>query len=119
MQHLIRFDDYTKDDVYEIFQIADEIKDGKYQKFLEGKTVILFFPNSSIRTRVAFEKGIHLLGGQTILFPPEALDKREKLEDVIRYLNNWANAAVIRHKNIAIMDEIAQYCIISGDQCPH
>ena len=109
MQHLIRFDDYTKDDVYEIFQIADEIKDGKYQKFLEGKTVILFFPNSSIRTRVAFEKGIHLLGGQTILFPPEALDKREKLEDVIRYLNNWADAAVIRHKNIAIMDEIAQY----------
>ena len=108
MQHLIRFDDYTKDDVYEIFQIADEIKDGKYQNFLEGKTVILFFPNSSIRTRVAFEKGIHLLGGQTILFPPEALDKREKLEDVIRYLNNWADAAVIRHKNIAILDEIAQ-----------
>ena len=34
MQHLIRFDDYTKDDVYEIFQIAGEIKDGKYQKFL-------------------------------------------------------------------------------------
>ena len=55
MQHLIRFDDYTKDDVYEIFQIADEIKDGKYQKFLEGKTVILFFPNSSIRTRLKKE----------------------------------------------------------------
>ena len=38
----------------------------------EGKTV-LFFSEGSIRTRVSFEKGIKMLGGDTILFPPEAL----------------------------------------------
>ncbi len=109
MQHLIRLDDYSKDDVYEIFRIADEVKAGKYKDFLSGKTIVLFFPNSSIRTRVAFEKGVHMLGGQSILFPPDALDKREKTEDVIKYLNNWADVAVIRHKNIAILEEIAEY----------
>ena len=30
---------------------------------------------------MTFEKGIHQLGGDTILFPPTALDKREKTED--------------------------------------
>ena len=109
MQHLIRLDDYSKDDVYEIFRIADEVKAGKYKDFLSGKTIVLFFPNSSIRTRVAFEKGVHMLGGQSILFPPDALDKREKMEDVIKYLNNWADVAVIRHKNIAFLEEIAEY----------
>ena len=49
---------------------------------------------------MTFEKGIHLLGGQTILFPPETLDKKEKLRDVIGYLNNWADLIVIRHKDI-------------------
>lgn len=45
----------------------------------------MFFPSNSNRTRVTFEKGIHLLGGQTILFPTETLDKKENLKDVIGY----------------------------------
>lgn len=109
MQHLIRLDNYTKEDVFEIFRIADEVKEGKYGNFLAGKTVLLFFPNSSIRTRVAFEKGVHMLGGETILFPPDALDKREKMEDVVKYLNNWVDVAVIRHKDIGVLEEIATY----------
>ena len=40
---------------------------------------MLFFPESSIRTRVSFEKGIKMLSGDTILFPPEALDKKEDI----------------------------------------
>ena len=44
-----------------------------------------------------------------VLFPPDALDKREKTEDVIQYLNNWVDVAVIRHKNIAFLEEIAEY----------
>lgn len=37
----------------------------------------MFFPDISIRTRITFEKGIYLLGGQTILFLPSALDKKD------------------------------------------
>ena len=69
----------------------------------------MFFPDSSIRTRVTFEKGIYLLGGQSILFPPETLDKREALEDVCGYLNNWADLVVIRHSDIDVTKEIARH----------
>lgn len=86
MKNLIRLTDYTPNDIYEIFALADEISEGKYVDFLKGKSVVLFFPNSSIRTRVTFEKGIHLLGGQPILFPSDTLDKKENHKDDFGYV---------------------------------
>ena len=69
MKHLITLTDYSVRDMVNVFTFADEIKSGKHKNALIGKAIILFFPNSSIRTRVTFEKGIYLLGGQPILFP--------------------------------------------------
>ena len=63
---LVYVDDFSKEEIYEIFKLADEFADDVSQvKPLEGKTVVLFFPESSIRTRVTFEKGIQELGGST------------------------------------------------------
>lgn len=101
-----------KEDIFEIFHIADKIQEGKFKDVLKGKSVILFFPNTSIRTRVTFEKGIYLLGGQPILFPTETLDKKEKLEDVCGYLNNWADEIIVRHRNVDVVKELAQYSTI-------
>lgn len=112
MRSLIRLSDYGKDEIFKIFEIADALQRGEYKNFLEGKTVIMFFPDSSIRTRVTFEKGIFLLGGQTILFPPETLDKKEEIRDVTGYLNNWADAVVVRHKNIDLLDCMSQYSAV-------
>lgn len=108
MRNLIRINDYSKDDVYEIFKIAEEIKNGKYTDFLKGKTVVMFFPNSSIRTRVTYEKGIYLLGGQSVLFPSDTLDKKENIKDVVGYLNNWADCIIVRHSNIELIEEMSK-----------
>lgn len=112
MKNLIRLTDYTSNDIYNIFKLADEVQQGKYDNILKGKTVVLFFPNSSIRTRVSFEKGIYLLGGQPILFPTETLDKKENLKDVFGYLNNWADIIIVRHKDISILEKIAKYSAV-------
>lgn len=109
MKHLLTLKAYSIEEIYEIFKIADALEQGEYKYFLEGKTIILFFPNSSIRTRVTFEKGIELLGGKSILFPQEALTKREEIQDVVGYLNNWVDAAVVRINNIEILEQMAQY----------
>lgn len=112
MRSLIRLTDYEANDIYNIFKIADEIQEGKYADFLKRKSAILFFPNTSIRTRVSFEKGIYLLGGQSILFPTETLDKKESLKDVCGYLNNWADIVIVRHKNIEVLEQISQYATV-------
>lgn len=109
MKNLLRLTDLLPSEVYEIFHIADEINTGKYSGFLNGKSAVLFFPASSIRTRVTFEKGIYLLGGQSILFPSDALDKKESISDVCGYLNNWADIVIVRHKDIQLIEKMAQY----------
>lgn len=109
MKSLIRLTDLSADDIYSIFQIADEINAGKYSEILKGKSAVLFFPDSSIRTRVTFEKGVYLLGGQSILFPSETLDKKEEPKDVCGYLNNWADIIVVRHSNIEVTEALAKY----------
>ena len=105
MKSFLRLTDFTKEELTEIFKIADSID--TYKGFLEGKTVVMFFPASSIRTRVSFEKGIYLLGGQTILFDPSTLDKKEDIVDVCGYLQNWADAVVVRHKDIGMLEKMA------------
>ena len=109
MKNFIRLTDLQLDDVYEIFRIADEISSGTCSGFFNGKSAILFFPASSIRTRVTFERGIYLLGGQSILFPNDALDKKEDIRDVCGYLNHWADIVVIRHKDIRLIERFAKH----------
>ena len=110
---LVFMKDLSKKEIYEIFKIADRLvnKEGT-AGLLSGRTVVLFFPESSIRTRVTFEKGIQELGGKTILFPPSALDKKESIEDVIGYLENWTDAVVVRHRDINVVKNMAQYADI-------
>lgn len=108
MKNFIRLTDYTAEEIKEIFKIADRISEGKYEDYLKGKCIVLFFPASSIRTRITFEKGIYKLGGQSILFPSEALDKKEELRDVAGYLNNWADMIVVRHKSIEKLEKMAE-----------
>ena len=109
MKNLLRLTDLKPGEIYEIFALADELGAGAYRDFLKGKSVVLFFPNTSIRTRVTFEKGIYLLGGQPILFPNETLDKKENLRDVCGYLNNWADMLIVRHKAIQLLEKLADY----------
>ena len=112
MSNLIDLLCFRKENIFEIFHIADKIQKGEFKNFLNGKSMVLFFPSASLRTRVTFEKGIYLLGGQSILFPTETLDKKEKLEDVCGYLNNWADGIIVRHRNIDVVKELAQYSTI-------
>ena len=106
MKSFIRLTDFSKEELQEIFSIADNI--GEYKNFLREKTVVLFFPSTSLRTRVSFEKGIHLLGGQSILFEPSTLEKKEDIRDVCGYLQNWADAVVVRHKDIGLLEKMAR-----------
>lgn len=108
MKSLLRLTDLSTEEIYEIFKIADALSNGEYKDYLKGKSVILFLPESSIRTRVSFEKGIHLLGGQSLLFSSETLDKKEAVADVAGYLGNWADLLIVRHRSIEKLEKIAE-----------
>jgi ornithine carbamoyltransferase len=99
--------DFSADQLRDIFVLAD--REDPSAQDLRGKTAVLFFPASSIRTRITFERGIRELGGQPILFPSETLDKREKLRDVMGYLENWADLVAVRHGDFGKIREMARF----------
>lgn len=112
MKHFLRLTDFSRSEILDIFRIADEVREGGYSDFLKGKSIVLFFPDTSIRTRLTFEKGVFQLSGQTILFPPQTLDKKEDLRDVCGYLNQWADLLVIRQGNLKKLEYMSQYAKI-------
>ncbi|MDF2651511.1 MAG: ornithine carbamoyltransferase, partial [Paenibacillus sp.] len=98
---------FSEEQIFEIFELARQLKANQTNKILIGKTFLLFFPETSIRTRVTFEKGIRDLGGESILFPPETLDKREDSKDVMEYLINWVDGLIIRHSDFSKLQELS------------
>lgn len=87
--HFLDIGQLTAEQILEIFELTDQLRYRSPEPLLDGKTMILFFPDTSLRTRISFEKGIRDLGGAYITFPPDALDKKESPGDMIRYLENW------------------------------
>lgn len=107
--NFIRMSDFSHEQLLNIFKLADVLKNNSSLQPLIGKTFILFFPESSIRTRITFEKGIKELGGTSILFPSQTLDKKEALKDVVGYISNWADGIIVRHPSINMLDELCKY----------
>ncbi|WP_010275620.1 ornithine carbamoyltransferase [Paenibacillus senegalensis] len=107
--HFLDIKELSSQQLNEIFHLTDQLKAGRRNDSLVGKTFILFFPESSLRTRTTFEKGIRELGGECILFPPESLDKREKLSDVAAYLANWADGIIVRHPDFTKISELSAH----------
>ena len=113
MKHLLSLLSTTPGEISDLLNLADQLKyenkHGIAHQRLKGQTLGMIFQKSSTRTRVSFENGIKMLGGDTILFPPEALDKKEDIKDVIGYLENWADMVIVRHKDLSLIEYMAEH----------
>lgn len=104
VRSLVRIDDWSASDVEAVFALADAYRAGHGPR-TQGSAV-MFFPPSSLRTRVTFERGASLMGLQPIVFPDTTLDKPEALADVAHYLDNWADVVVVRHPDLGVVEAL-------------
>ena len=87
----IAIDDLDEAKVEHLLDRASEVKaklssgDRSFRPF-EGKTLCMIFTKPSLRTRVSFETGFHLLGGHAIYLGPNdiGLGGREETRDIAR-----------------------------------
>jgi ornithine carbamoyltransferase len=105
---LLRIEDLNKTQILDIFSLTDKLKKSNRSNILRGKDFVLFFPESSLRTRISVEKGIKNLGGNCVLFPPETLDKKESLYDVGKYIENWAEGIIVRHPDLSKLEQLSK-----------
>jgi len=105
MRSLIRLDDWSASDIAHVFALADAYRDGRGP--VTSGCAVMFFPPTSLRTRVTFERGASLMGMQPIVLPETTLDKPEALGDVAGYLGVWADVVVARHPDLAVLEGLA------------
>lgn len=122
--HFLHIDDYDKDTLVHILQRAQEVKkllksgDRSYLPF-KGKTMSMIFTKPSMRTRVSFETGFHLLGGHAIYLGPDTiqLGKREETRDISRVLSGYNDILMARlfaHQDILDLAHFSSVPVING-----
>ena len=113
-KNIISARQFDEKSLKKIFNIADKVKSGKYnKKALTGKIMATLFYQPSTRTRLSFESSMLSLGGAVIATENAAefssAVKGETLEDTIRVVNFYSNVIVIRHPKSGIADLAAKY----------
>ncbi|MDY5824452.1 MAG: aspartate carbamoyltransferase [Candidatus Coprenecus sp.] len=97
---LISIQDFKKEEILHILDVAEEFEKNKSQTFLSDKVIACIFFEPSTRTRLSFETASNRLGARVIGFSDAAntsVRKGESLKDTIKMVSNYADLIVMRH----------------------
>ena len=114
-KHLLKMADLSKDDIFEIFETAEKLKnDNKNKKehyLLKNKTLGMIFTKSSTRTRVSFEVGMNQLGGKAIFLSANDLQlgRGESIYDTAKTLSRYLDGIMIRTYAQQDVEDLAKY----------
>jgi ornithine carbamoyltransferase len=123
MKHLLSIADLSADEVWQILNLARELKEewqkGGNKPILKGKTLGMVFQKPSLRTRVSFEMGMIHLGGQALYLSPDEikLGARESVPDVARVLSRYVDgimARVFAHRHIEELAAYSRVPVVNG-----
>lgn len=110
MHHLTKTQQFTRDSLQKLFNLATELHDVR-DGSLSGKILATLFYEPSTRTRLSFESAMLRLGGQVITMEngreSSSQAKGETLEDSIKVVNNYADIIVMRHAEVGAADRAA------------
>jgi aspartate carbamoyltransferase catalytic subunit len=97
---LVSINDFSKEEILHILELAAEFEGNKDQPLLKNKVVASLFFEPSTRTRLSFETAINRLGARVIGFSDSSsssTSKGETLKDTIKMVSNYADLIVMRH----------------------
>ena len=115
---LLSLADFRRDEIEQILddaaRLKAELRAGRRDRPLVGKTLAMIFEKPSLRTRVTFETGIKQLGGASVYLAPEdiRLGARETVADIARNLSRWVDLIVARTFSHAVLVELAEHASI-------
>jgi aspartate carbamoyltransferase catalytic subunit len=97
---LISINDYSKEEILRVLDLAGEFEQNPSQDILRGKVIATLFFEPSTRTRLSFESAVNRLGGNIIGFTDSSSSsatKGESLKDTIKTVSNYSDLIVMRH----------------------
>ncbi len=123
IRHCIKVDDFSKEEILDLFNLASDLK-SKYRNKEEFKpfnnhSLAMIFAKPSARTRVSFETGFSWMGGHAIYLAPQdiGLGKRESAADLAQLFsryNDMIMARVFNHQDMLDFEKHATVPVING-----
>ncbi len=120
MKHLLSLEDIGPDELQHIVRLALELKKSpqRFQGLLNGRWLLMLFQKSSTRTRLSFEMGIKILGGDAVVMD---WDKSNFAISPIRYESAYVSrhmdlvmARLKHHKDTHALAEFSGVPVING-----
>lgn len=114
-KHLLKLLDYSKEDILEVLDLADQLKaenkQGIEHHHLKGMALGMIFSKSSTRTRVSFEVGINQLGGYAVVLNSSGsqIGRGEPVQDTARVLSRYVDGIMIRTFDQQEVEDLAKY----------
>ncbi|WP_345993543.1 aspartate carbamoyltransferase catalytic subunit [Sulfurimonas sp. HSL-1716] len=105
MQHLIRTDDLTIQEIETILKDAKKFSDGRFERILQDKIIITLFFENSTRTKSSFEIAAKRLGAEIVHLDvaKSSTKKGETLVDTAMNLDAMGpHAIIVRHENAGV-----------------
>ena len=115
MKHLLKLLDLSGEQITELLNLGDQLKyeqkHGIDHQRLKGQTLGMIFQNSSTRTRVSFEVGIHQLGGTGLFLSANDLQigRGEPVQDTARVLSRYLDGVMIRTFAQQEVEDLAKF----------
>ncbi len=115
MKHVLSITDLRKEEIIEILDLADKLKEerrkGIFKEYLKNKTLGMIFELPSTRTRVSFEVAMNDCGGYAIYmnWNDLQLGRGESIADTARTLSRYVHAVMMRVRNHETLLEFAKF----------
>lgn len=123
LRHCIKVDDFSKDEIIELFELASELKkkfrNKENYKPFKDHSMAMIFAKPSARTRVSFETGFTWMGGHAIYLAPQdiGLGTRETASDLAQLFsryNDMIMARVYSHNDMIDFEKFSTVPVING-----
>lgn len=112
-RHLISLEEYDRRTIEDLLDLAVRIKadPDAYRHRLAGRTLLMIFEKSSLRTRLSFEVGMTQLGGHAIFYSAtdSPLGKKESIEDTARVAGRYVDIIMARLFSQQRLEQLAAH----------
>ena len=123
MRHFLTLNDFGKDEILQMlnlaFEIKKEAKARDFKPYLKDQKLAMIFEKSSTRTRVSFDVGMNELGGHALFLSSRdiQLGRGEQVKDTARVISRMCDlimARVNRHETLIELAEFSRVPVING-----
>ncbi len=111
-KYFLSIEDITKSEIFEIFELAKQLKKDPRGDQLNHKIFAVFFEGLLPWSKLSFEAAIKQLEGRTIYFSPNMsnqLFKEKSLEDMIKNLKEQADAVIMGAFSHTTLKRVSKY----------